>query len=93
MSRPYHYKTVHHLTDPDGKEYSTLGAPVFYAIRYQDQLITLQETYGMKATFRKYKPLYGSNRKVLENQCDRLNDIYDTDQYEVVEVRAEMLSQ
>lgn len=91
MSRPFHYKKLDTLQEGD-KEHQVLGHPVFYAIRCRGCLVTLGQTnHLMKKVYTKYRPIYGATRKTIQNHCDRLNDIFKTQDYEVVTIRAEDL--
>ena len=87
MSRPRHYRIIDEV-DADNKSVRVMTTDTVYGIKAGDQWVVLGELHhGRKyGQHTKYKQLFVSNRKQCQNQCDRLNDVFDTDLYRVVEV-------
>lgn len=91
MSRPITYERIHHTTNGED-EHMTLGHTVFYCVKYRDKIVALgQKIANRKWGGIKYRPLFGTSRKTLQNHCDRFNDVFNSTEYRVVEVRSEML--
>jgi hypothetical protein len=87
MARPKHYKIIDEVDDVN-KCVRVMATDTVYGIKSGEQWVVLGELHhGRKfGQHTKYKQLFVSNRKQCQNQCDRLNDVFDTDQYRVVEV-------
>ena len=85
MARPFKYVKLDSTSTPDHRDIMVLGDTRMYGIKKQEYWVAL----GKKQTiqkYTKYQQLFTTSRKVAQNQCDRLNDIFNTDEYRVVEL-------
>ena len=84
MARPHLYKTLG--TAPDGhRQVRALGHHTIYGIKNGDNWVVIgKQIVGQNYT--KYSQLFTTSKKVAQNHCDRLNDVFNTDEYRVVEI-------
>ena len=67
----------------DGTENMALGDHTMYGVKKEDYWVALGKRFDK---YTKYQQLFTTSRKVAQNQADRLNDVFNTDLYRVVEI-------
>ena len=84
MARPFHYNLIDEA-ELLNKTVRVVGTDVLYGIKKGDEWIVIHEKHnrGGGTIINKYKQLVCSTRKMAQNQADRLNDVFDTDEYRV----------
>ena len=85
MARPYKYKLLDTVRTPDGRDVNVLGEQTMYGVKRDDYWVAIGKKF-MDQSYTKYQQLFTTSRKVAQNHCDRLNDVFDTDIYRVVEI-------
>ena len=71
-------------------ETQALGSDRMYGIKYNEQWVTIckEDTFRLckGQTYRKYTRLFFATRKSAQTQCDNLNKMFNTDEYQVAEI-------
>ncbi len=91
MPRPNHYTRLHNTLLPgDSCETLALGADAMYGVKCGELWVTVckEDVFRLNTgqAYRKYQRLFFATRKSAQAQCDKLNRIFNTNQYEVAKV-------
>ena len=74
----------------DSCETLALGSDAMYGVKSGAQWVTIckEDIFRLSTgqAYRKYTRLFFATRKSAQAQCDKLNRIYNTNQYEVVKI-------
>ena len=83
MARPYKYKLLEKMPGLDGVENMALGELIMYGVKKDDYWVAIGKRFD---NYTKYQQLFTTSRKVAQNQADRLNDVFNTTEYRVVQI-------
>ena len=95
MPRPFVYKRIHAGNDPHAMNVTlTLGVSTMYGIKYHDDwiIIASEDQFpevnkkGRPVNPRKYYRPFLASKKAAVRQANKLNQLFHTDEYQVVEV-------
>lgn len=93
MARPTAYTRIARILE-SGKECETvvLGQQQMWGIKHGEYWVTLckEDTYGLKnwkGNGLKYTRLFYSTLQVAQTQADKLNRLFNTDEYIVAEIQ------
>ena len=91
MPRPHHYTRLHNtLRTGDMSETIALGSDTMYGVKCGAQWVTMCKEDIFKLnngqTYRKYTRLFFATRKTAQSHCDKLNRMFNTDEYQVAEI-------
>tara|TARA_Y100000004_G_scaffold148939_1_gene170671 strand:+ start:441 stop:716 length:276 start_codon:yes stop_codon:yes gene_type:complete len=91
MPRPYHYTRLHNtMTAGDTCETVALGHDHMYGVKCGDKWVTIckEDTFRLTTgqAYRKYTRLFYATRKPAQSQADKLNRIFNTNEYQVAKI-------
>tara|TARA_X000001382_G_scaffold85030_2_gene60274 strand:+ start:428 stop:715 length:288 start_codon:yes stop_codon:yes gene_type:complete len=95
MARPFAYKKLHQHNNPYMAHHmTTMTSSHMYAIKYQGEYVIIctepdfpeYNEKGQPTSPRKYKRPFFNTYKPAKTQCDRLNQLFNTDEYQVVKI-------
>ena len=91
MPRPEHYTRLHNtLKSGDMCETIALGSNTMYGVKNGDQWVTVckEDIFKLNKgqTYRKYTRLFFATKRSAQSHCDKLNKMFNTDEYVVAEI-------
>ena len=95
MARPFAYKKLHQHNNPYMAHHmTTMTSSHMYAIKYRGEYVIIctepdfpeYKANGQPVSPRKYKRPFFNTYKPAKTQCDRLNQLFNTDEYQVVKI-------
>ena len=86
MSRPHIYERLNSIDAGSTMRYA-LGTDRIYGVRCGDKIVVIaKQAYGTKQYPQlNYKQIFTASRATAQAHCNRLNDVFETNKYEVFE--------
>tara|TARA_R100000734_G_C3277177_1_gene71716 strand:- start:192 stop:467 length:276 start_codon:yes stop_codon:yes gene_type:complete len=91
VPRPEHYTRLHNTMLPgDSCETLALGCDAMYGVKNGDKWVTIckEDIFRLNTgqAYRKYQRLFFATKRSAQSHCDKLNRIFNTNEYEVAKI-------